>query len=192
MRAVATERALVRRRDRIWIWSQRRAAVRASPALADEVITTDDFRGREQSIRRRVARIGQCCAPRSCISSGSAGAAERRMCVIDTAVDHGNAHTFARHAQTLQRLGADVWNCFSEVALVIARGRDARHRAIVLQRFDFACIDFQEYRVCDQLHRADDLRAGHGLRDAAKECGLFDQHVGLRRAGAVADGGRVQ
>ena len=54
----------------------RRRACAARPRFADEVVATDDLGRGEQTIRRRVARIGVARAVRGCVRRQRAGAAE--------------------------------------------------------------------------------------------------------------------
>ena len=118
---------------------------RVRPALADEVVATDDLGAREQAVvgggARVVDRPGSRCPrqppewparrgrqrrPCGFICGLRARTAERLVRVVDAAVDDGDANALAARAERLRGVGADVRHGFGEI---LARSRTRRPRA---------------------------------------------------------------
>jgi hypothetical protein len=199
MGAVAAVGRGVRRTDRIrirfqyWIVIRIKRGVR--PALANEVVTTNDLGAREESVIRGGAGVIDHEIARSCRNCGNERwcCRERRpcrlisglrtrttkgfVCVVDAAVDDGDTNALAARAEIMRRLGADVRHGLGKVQAVVGHADHARDRGVTSELRQIGGVDAQHHRIGGQLHGSHDFRIRRRRENAIDHDCLLSQHL---------------
>jgi hypothetical protein len=149
------------------------------PDAAGEVVAADHLGGREGARLDDIRVVVR-------VVRGVARAAERRVGVVDAAVEHRDLDALAGVALGLHRGGADVGHGLRKVELVVADGRDAHHRAVVGEPRQDRGVHFHEHGVQDQLRAGDDARIGVEPVNPVQQVGLLVAQVDPRLGGLAA------